>query len=178
MKRHAAALAVTALAATALAGCAAPGTEPAKTPEVVVIRGAVAYTDVLRYDYTGDGKRNRVRFWMEFDGHSARGTPGTPRYVPAGGTMRYFLRDEDDNTKVLKWRQGLDMVGAPRDVPVPMTDLVFEGKTAKFEAFGVRWTITDDGDGYPNDKIYVNDGFRTVVPTKLYAGNLWIGPPQ
>ena len=51
-------------------------------------------------------------------------------------------------------------------------------RTAEFEAFGVRWTITDDGDGYPNDKIYVNDGFRTVGPTKLYAGNLWIGPPQ
>jgi hypothetical protein len=168
------------LAVAALAGCAAPNREPAQAPqpEVVVIKGAVAYTDVLRYDYTGDGKRNRIRFWMEFDGHSARGTPGSPDYRPAGGTMRYFLRDEDDGTKVLKWRQGLDMAGVPRDVPVPMTDLEFDGKTARFEAFGVRWTITDGGDGYQHDKIFVNDGFREVGPTPLYAGNLWIGPPR
>ena len=180
MRTHAAAIAVTALAVSALAGCASPGAgpEPAKTSEFVVIQGAVAYSDVLRYDYTGDGKRNRVRFWMEFDGHSARGTPGTPGYEPAGGTMRYFLRDDADGTKVLKWRQGLDMLGAPRDTPMPMTDLEFDGKTARFEAFGVRWTITDDGPGYENDKIFVNDGFRTVGPTKLYAGNLWIGPPK
>jgi hypothetical protein len=174
MRSLAAAGAVAALALGALSGCASPGAGQ----EVVVVKGAVAYTEVLRYDYTGDGKRNRIRFWMEFDGHSARGTPGAPGYQPASGSMRYFLRDEDDGTKVMKWRQGLDMVGAPRDVPVPMTDIRFDGKTVTFEAYGIRWTITDGGDGYQNDKIVVNDGFRTSTVTKLYAGDVWVGPPK
>jgi len=174
MRTLPAAGAVAALALGALSGCASPGAGQ----EVVVVNGAVAYTDVLRYDYTGDGKRNRIRFWMEFDAHSARGTPGTAGYQPASGSMRYFLRDEDNGTKVMKWRQGLDMAGVPRDVPVPMTDIEFEGKTVRFEAFGMRWTITDGGDGYQNDKIVVNDGFRTSTVTKLYAGNVWVGPAK
>lgn len=146
--------------------------------QTTVVKGAVAYTEVLRYDYTGDGKRNRVRFWLEFDGHSAIGKEGEPGYEPAAGTMRYFLRDEDDGTKVVKWRQGLDMVGAPRDAPVPMTDIRFDGKTVEFEAFGVRWTIVDGGEGYASDKIIVNDGFRTSEVKKLYAGDLWVGPAK
>jgi hypothetical protein len=157
----------------ALATCALPA-----AAEEMVVKGAVAYTEVLRYDYTGDGKRNRIRFWLEFDGRSAKGTPGQPGYEPAAGTMRYFLRDEDDGTKVVKWRQGLDMVGAPRDAPVPMTDLEFEGKTARFEAFGVRWIIEDGGKGYAHDKIIVNDGFRTSEVKKLYAGDVWVGPAK
>ena len=60
--------------------------------EEMVIRGAVAYSDVLRYDYTGDGKKNRIRFWLEFNGHSAVGKPGEPGYQPAAGTVRYLLR--------------------------------------------------------------------------------------
>lgn len=157
----------------ALALCALPA-----AAQEMVVKGAVAYTEVLRYDYTGDGKRNRIRFWMEFDGHSARGTPGAPGYQPASGSMRYFLRDEDDGTKVMKWRQGLDMSGAPRDVPMPMTDIRFDGKTVTFEAYGISWTITDGGDGYQNDKLVVNDGFRSSTPVKLYAGDLWVGPAK
>lgn len=171
-----------ALALGALFGCASPGagqrqaSEQAKQPGVVV-KGEVAYTDILRYDYTGNGKRNRVRFWLEFDGRAAMGTPGTPGYQPAAGTMRYFLRDEDDGTKIMKWRGGLDMEGVPKDAPVPMTDLEFDGKTARFEAFGTRWTITDGGDGYRRDAITANDGFRTAN-VRLYAGDVWVGPAR
>ncbi len=144
----------------------------------MIIRGAVAYSDAVLYDYTGDGKKSRVRFWLEFDGHSAIGKPGEPGYKPAGGTMRYLLKDDADGTKVVKWRGGLDMQGTPKDTPFPMTDIEFDGKTARFEAFGVRWTVVDGGDGYQHDKIVVNDGFRTTEPLKLYAGNLWVGPAK
>jgi hypothetical protein len=164
---------VRALLVAALAICALPA-----VAEEMTVKGAVAYTEVLRYDYTGDGKRNRIRFWLEFDGRSGQGTPGEPGYQPAAGTMRYFLRDEDDGTKVVKWRQGLDMVGAPRDTPVPMTDIRFEGKTVHFEAFGVRWTIEDGGKGHALDKITVNDGFRTSEVKQLYAGDVWVGPAK
>jgi hypothetical protein len=144
----------------------------------MVVRGAVAYTDVLRYDYNGDGKRERVRFWREFDGHSAVGKPGEPGYKPGAGTVRYFLKDADDGTKVVKWRHGLNMEGAPRDTPFPMSDIEFDGKTVRFEAFGMRWTVVDGGDGYEHDKVIVNDGFRTSEVKKLYAGGVWVGPAK
>jgi hypothetical protein len=153
------------------------GALPVAAAEMIV-SGAVAYTDVLRYDYNGDGKRERVRFWLEFDGHSAVGKPGEPGYKPAAGTVRYFLKDADDGTKVVKWRQGLDMQGAPRDTPFPMTDIEFDGKTVRFEAFGMRWTVVDGGDGYEQDKVIVNDGFRTSEVKKLYAGDVWVGPAK
>jgi hypothetical protein len=144
----------------------------------MVVKGAVAYTDVLRYDYNGDGKRERVQFWLEFDGQSAVGTPGTPGYKPAAGSVRYALKDADDQTKVVKWRGGLDMEGVPKDTPFPMTDLEFEGKTARFDAFGMRWTVVDGGDGLANDKVIVNDGFRSSEIRKLFAGDLWVGPAK
>lgn len=161
------------LVIAALATCAV-----AAAAEEMVVKGAVAYSDVLRYDYTGDGKRNRVRFWLEFDGHSAKGTPGQPGYAPAAGSIRYFLRDDDDGTKVVKWRRGLDMEGVPRDVPVPMADLRFDGKTARFDAFGMQWTVVDGGEGYASDRIVVNDGFRQTDAMKLYAGDVWVGPAK
>jgi hypothetical protein len=166
------------IALAALALCVLSAVASSVGAQELVVKGAVAYTDILRYDYKGDGKRSPVRFWMEFDARSAKGQPGTPGYQPASGSMRYFLRDEDDGTKVMKWRHGLDMEGAPKDVPVPMSDIEFDNKTAKFEAFGMRWTITDGGDDYRSDRITVNDGFRTSTITKLYAGDLWVGPPK
>ena len=144
--------------------------------ERMAIKGAVAYTEPLRYDYDGDGKRDRVQFWLEFDGLSAVGTPGQSGYEPASGTVRYFLQDVDDGRKITKWRHGLDMEGAPKDVPMPMSDIEFDGRTVRFEAYGMRWTVIDGGDGYASDRITVNDGFRTSDVKKLYAGDLWVGP--
>lgn len=161
----------------AAAGLAAALAVPTTAQEMIV-KGAVAYSDVLRYDYVGDGKKRSIRFWLEFDGQSAIGKPGEPGYRPAAGTMRYLLRDDDDGTKVVKWRKGLDMEGAPKDAPVPMTELRFDGKTVHFDAFGMRWTVVDGGEGFAQDKIVVNDGFRTTEPLKLYAGNVWVGPAK
>src|SRR5512139_1489117 len=71
----------------------------ASATEKMEITGAVAYTDVLRYDYTGAGKRARVQFWMEFNGHPAIGNPGDPGYQPESGFIRYYLQDADTGTK-------------------------------------------------------------------------------
>jgi hypothetical protein len=142
------------------------------------ITGAVAYTDVLHYDYTGDGKRNRVQFWMEFNGHPAVGVPGDVGYQPEVGTIRYYLRDTDDGTKIIKWRKGLDMAGAPRDTPLPMTNIRIEGKTAYFEAFGMKWTVTDGGAGFASDRIVVDDGYKILETKKLYGGDIHIGPAK
>ena len=146
--------------------------------ERLEISGAVAYTDVLRYDYTGDGKRNNVQLWLEFSGRAPSGAQGEAGALPAEGTIRYFLRDADDGTKVFKWRQGLDMAGAPKDVPLPMTDLTIEGNTARFEAFGMKWTISDGGEGHARDKIVVDDGYKALETKKLYGGDIRIGPAR
>ena len=150
----------------------------ASATEKMEISGAVAYTDVLRYDYTGDGKRDRVQLWMEFSGHPAIGAPGDPGYQPESGSIRYYLQDADTGTKVMKWRQGLDMAGAPKDAPLPMTNISIEGNTARFEAFGMKWTIIDGGEGYEKDKIVVDDGYKTLETKKLYGGDIRIGPAK
>ena len=150
----------------------------ASAAERMALTGAVAYTDVLRYDYTGDGKRNRVQFWMEFSGRPAVGAPGDAGYQPEAGSMRYYLQDADTGTKVMKWRKGLDMEGAPRDAPLPMTNISIKGNTARFEAFGMKWTITDGGEGYEKDKIVVDDGYKTLETKKLYNGDIRIGPAK
>jgi hypothetical protein len=150
----------------------------ASATERMEITGAVAYTDVLRYDYNGDGKRDRVQLWMEFNGHPAIGSPGDPEYQPESGSIRYYLQDADNGTKVMKWRKGLDMEGAPKDAPVPMTNISIEGNTARFEAFGMKWTVTDGGEGYEKDKIVVDDGYKTLETKKLYGGDIRIGPAK
>ncbi len=146
--------------------------------ETLVIKGAVAYTDVLRYDYTGDGKRNRVQFWLEFDGRVEAATPAMGGTESPNGTVRYYLKDADDGTKVAKWRQGLDMQGAPRDTPLPMTNLVIEGNTARFEAFEMKWTVIDGGEGFARDKITVHDGFKAAETKTLYGGDVRVGPAK
>jgi hypothetical protein len=150
----------------------------ASAAERLEITGAVAYTDVLRYDYTGDGKRDRVQLWMEFSGHPATGAPGDPGYQPEAGSIRYYLQDADTGTKVMKWRKGLDMEGAPKDAPLPMTNISIKGNTALFEAFGMKWTIIDGGEGYEKDKIVVDDGYKTLETKKLYNGDIRIGPAK
>ena len=150
----------------------------ASATERMEITGAVAYTDVLRYDYTGDGKRDRVQFWMEFSGHPAIGAPGDPGHQPESGSIRYYLQDADTGTKVMKWRKGLDMEGAPKDAPLPMTNISIEEKTARFEAFGMKWIIIDGGEGYEKDKIVVDDGYKTLETKKLYNGDIRIGPAK
>jgi hypothetical protein len=150
----------------------------ASATEKMEITGAVAYTDVLRYDYTGAGKRARVQLWMEFNGHPAIGNPGDPGHQPESGFIRYYLQDADTGTKVMKWRKGLDMEGAPKDAPLPMTNISIKGNTARFEAFGMIWTVTDGGEGYEKDKIVVDDGYKTLETKKLYNGDIRIGPAK
>ena len=70
------------------------------------------------------------------------------------------------------------MAGAPKDAPLPMTNISIEGNTARFEAFGMKWTIIDGGEGYEKDKIVVDDGYKTLETKKLYGGDIRIGPAK
>jgi hypothetical protein len=140
------------------------------------ISGAVAYTEVIRFDYTKDGIRNRVQFWLEFKGRPAVGKTGDPDFKPEEGTIYYYLYDVDQKKRVANWLMGFSMMeGPPPSGPYPMSKLVIEGDTARFEAFNLKWTIVDGGEGYAKDRVTVDDGFRPR-DMKMYDGDLRVGP--
>lgn len=139
------------------------------------ISGAVAYTEVMRFDYTKDGIRNRVQFWLEFKGRSAMGKPGDPGHRPEEGAIWYYLYDIDKKQRVSNWLMGFSMTdGPPPSGPYPMTRLVIDGNTARFEAFGMKWTVVDGGEDYAKDRVMVDDGFR-ARDMKMYDGDLKVG---
>jgi hypothetical protein len=144
------------------------------------ISGSVAYTEVVRFDYTKNGIRNRVQFWLEFKGRSAVGNPGEPGYQPEEGAIWYYLYDVDKKQKVANWLMGFNMMeGPPPSGPYPMANLVIEGNTARFEAFGMKWTTVDGGENHTKDRVTVDDGFRPRQ-MRTYDGDLRVVsvPPE
>jgi hypothetical protein len=142
------------------------------------ISGAVAYTEIIRFDYTKDGIKNRVQFWLEFKGQSAAGKPGEPDVKPGEGAIYYYLYDVERKEKVSNWLMGFSMMeGPPPSGPYPMTNLVIEDSTARFEAFGMKWTVFDGGEGYAKDRVTVDDGFKPR-DMKMYDGNLKVVSAQ
>jgi len=142
------------------------------------ISGAVAYTEVMRFDYTKDGIRNRVQFWLEFKGQLAIGKPGDPGHQPEEGAIWYYLYDIDKKQKVSNWLMGFSMMdGPPPSGPYPMSRLVIDGNTARFEAFGMKWTVVDGGEGFQKDRVTVDDEFKPR-DMKIYDGDLKVGPAR
>ena len=133
------------------------------------ISGAVAYTNIIRFDYTKDGIRNRVQFWLEFKGKTAIGVEGEPGFVPEEGAIFYYLLDVDKNQKVTNWLMGFSMVSEPAPSgPYPITNLVIDGKTARFEAFNRKWTVVDGGPGFEKDTVLVDDGFQAEADEDVW----------
>jgi len=142
------------------------------------IQGAVAYTEIMRFDYTKDGIKNRVQFWLDFKGRAPAGKPGDSDAKPAEGAIHYYLYDVDKKIKVANWLMGFSMMeGPPPSGPYSMSNLVIEGSTAGFEAFGMKWTVTDGGEGHAKDRVTVDDGFRQRQ-MRTYAGDLRIVAAQ
>jgi len=153
-------------------------TNYAAAEQPAAVSGVVAYTEVMRFDYTKDGIRNQVQFWLEFKGRSAVGNPGESSYQPEEGAIWYYLYDVEKKQKVANWLMGFNMMeGPPPSGPYPMTNLVIEGSMARFEAFDMKWTIVDGGEGYVKDRVMIDDGFRPRE-MKIYNGDLRIGPAQ
>ena len=149
----------------------------ARAAERSTLSGAVAYTDIIRFDYTKDGVRNRVQFWLEFTGKTAVGSPGEPGYLPEEGSIYYYLLDVDNNRKVTNWLMGFSMVSEPTPSgPYPITNLVIDGKTARFDAFNRKWIVTDGGPDFKRDTVLVDDGYKPK-PMKMYGGDLTITSP-
>jgi len=141
------------------------------------ITGAVAYTEIMKFDYTKDGTRDQVQFWLKFKGTPALGEPGEAGYIPESGAIYYYLVDVDLKKQVDNWLMGFSMMeGPPPSGPYPMQKIDIKGNQAFFEAFGMKWTITDGGEDYTKDTVKVDDGFR-IRKMKLYGGNLKIVNP-
>ena len=138
------------------------------------ITGAVAYTEMIQFDYTKDGIRNRVQFWLEFKGRPALGKPGDAGYKPESGAIYYYLVDMDNKKQVDNWLMGFSMMeGPPPSGPYPMTGIEIRGNMAMFTAFDMLWTVIDGGEGYAKDTVKIDDGFRTRE-MKLYGGDFQI----
>ena len=117
-----------------------------------------------------------MQFWLEFKGRSAVGKPGEPDFKPAEGAIYYYLYDVDKKERVANWLMGFSMMeGPPPSGPYPMTHLVIEGNTARFQAFDMKWTVVDGGGGYAKDRVTVDDGFKPRE-MKTYDGDLRISP--
>ncbi|MCU0292916.1 MAG: hypothetical protein MUF10_13140 [Thermoanaerobaculaceae bacterium] len=137
--------------------------------------GSFAVTEVVRFDYDRDGQRNRVQFWMDVLGRPAVGDEGAPGFRPEEGFLKYYMFDLDRDVRVFEWDEGIHMGGPPPDRTYPITAIAIDGKTARFEAFNLAWTITDGGQGIEKDTVTIDDGFRTRSKP-FYAGDLTVGP--
>jgi predicted CXXCH cytochrome family protein len=141
----------------------------AQLPEIT---GAVAYTEAVRFDYSKDGTKNRVQFWLEFKGSPASGEPGEAGYRPESGGIHYYLYDVDNKKRVDNWLMGFSMMeGPPPSGPYPMSNIEIQGSTSTFEAFGMKWTVIDGGEGHARDRVTIDDGFKPR-DMKLYGGDL------
>ena len=138
------------------------------------IAGAVAYTEIIRFDYTKDGTRDQVQFWLEFKASPAVGKPGDAAYKPESGAIYYYLVDVDRKKPVDNWLMGFSMMeGPPPSGPYPVNEIHIRGNTATFTAFGMTWTISDGGEGYLKDTVTIDDGFTSRNMT-MYGGDLKI----
>lgn len=138
------------------------------------ITGAVAYTETIRFDYTKDGIKNQVQFWLEFKGSPAVGEPGESGYRPESGAIYYYLYDVDNKKRVDNWVMGFSMMeGPPPSGPYPMSNIDIKGNASTFEAFDMKWTVIDGGEGHAKDRVKIDDGFR-IRDMKLYGGDLRI----
>lgn len=145
---------------------------PLEAAQLDEITGAVAYTDEFQFDYTKDGVRKRVQFWLQFTGSPSLGNLEDATHKPESGAVYYYLVDLDNKKKVDNWLMGFSMMEEPPPSgPYPMTNIQVQGNTAKFTAFGMNWTVVDGGEGFRADTVTVDDGF-TTRKMKLFAGDL------
>ena len=142
------------------------------------VTGSVWYTTVYRFDYSKDGHKNAVRFYIELKLRPAVGKEGEPGYRAEEGYVHYYVYDEEKKQRVEKWLEGFGMLNHDAvEADHPATNIAITGNTATFEALRMKWTVVVGGTGYQSDSITVDDGFRKK-PLKLYAGGLQIAPAK
>jgi hypothetical protein len=158
-------------AATLLVGLsAAPA--PAATSQHT-LTGSVAYAEPVAWDYDKDGSNNQVQMWASFDIKAPVGTKGTPGYLAGGGTMRRFIKDLGTGKPVAGYGIRNMLPDTPLGQPIEVSDVELAGRSMQFTVEGYRYTVTDGGPGYKNDKVVLNNGLEDY-PVTLFAGDLTI----
>jgi hypothetical protein len=148
----------------------------ASAADVMQVSGSVAYTTVYRFDYSKDGHKNAVRFYLELKLRPAAGTQGEAGYRAEEGSVHYYVYDEEKHQRVEKWLEGFGMLNREAmEADHPASNIVITGNTATFTALGMKWAVVVGGKGYQSDAITVDDGFRKK-PLKLSAGGLRLEP--
>jgi hypothetical protein len=150
----------------------------AQSPQPVQLTGNVSYTTIYKFDYTKDGHKNSVRFYIELKARPAVGKEGEPGYRAEEGYVHYYVYDVEKKQRVEKWLEGFGMLNHDAVAAHhPATNIAITGNTATFDALRMKWTVVVSGKGLDADSITVDDGFRKK-PLKLYAGELRLEPAQ
>ena len=63
------------------------------------------------------------------------------------------------------------MAEPPPSGPYPISNLIIQGNRATFDAFNRKWEILDEGPGFEQDTVLVDDGFK-AKPMKMYDGDI------
>lgn len=142
--------------------------------ERATLTGGVAYSLPFKFDVDRDEDLEKVQFWVEFDIKGPIGKPGTPQYVPASGTLGYYMLVLKTGKKIWNWMD-LYMGQMPRKRRHTLRNITFEGKTVRFKAVGMSWTVTDGGPGFAKDVVRVGVGKAKRV-YKLAAGDVTVVP--
>ena len=128
--------------------------EKLKKGEKVILKGAVFYSEPLRFDYDKDGVKNSVVMASKFF------IKQKPDKTYDGYIQRYLY--DIDKKKPVSWYAKKNMLQEPPvGVDTSISNVAHEGKTVKFNSGTWHFTMTDGGAGYISDKIIVNDGIRT-----------------
>jgi len=162
-------------AASLLAGLPAVAVQAATSQPALT--GSVAYAEPVAWDYDQDGTSNQVQMWASFDIKAPVGTKGTPGYQAGGGTMRRFIKDLGTGKAVVGYGIRNMLPDNPLGQPIKVSDVELAGKSMKFTVGGYRYTVTDGGPGYKNDKVVINNG-QDDYPVTLFAGDLTITGEQ
>lgn len=147
-------------------GLAGPGT----------VSGDIAYSEPAGFDYSGDGEIAPVQLWVKFEAREAVGVPGQPGFEPEQGHVSRRLVDAR-TMKTIPDFPTFTMLAAFNDfdTAVPISDIRVKDNTAKFTVRIFRYTATDGGEGYQNDRLFVTDGTHEYE-LKLYGGDIKVTP--
>lgn len=128
------------------------------------IKGSLAYTQEMAWDYNQDNKIERVQYWVDIDIEKKGDT--------IKGGMQKYLKDLDSGQKIYHWAN-MQMTGDNSRPNLPASHLTIKGKTAEFTISDVTYTITDSG-GSSGDRpeTFLADDGLTKIEMKIYAGDV------
>jgi len=126
------------------------------------IKGSVAYTAEMSWDYDRDDEIERVQYWIDMDVE-------TEGDQVKGGVVRY-LKNLDSGEKIYEW-SNMQMTGDNTRAPAEVSALTVEGNTARITVGEVTYAFRDSdayAEGEPRS--FVADDGLTQTEFPIFAG--------